>query len=351
MDLVDYVFLNCCIAKNGRGSDIMQGRLENEKKRESINRERLQNEPKYMSDYYDSFTDKSYTTRDKYTSYVLEFIYFIKTEYNYNIEDVDIFSEIKVSTVNNYLKRLKDSGIGKSLQRAKFYGIKDFFNFLVNDDYIPVNPCDKINPPKIDEEINVTYMDKNEIEIFLNNIKNGVGSQSAILRQIEWRKRDYAMMTLALTLGLRVTSLTEINIEDIDFENNILKIIEKGDKTRSLIFSDNVKDALLDWIDKRADILRDIECDALFISNRKSRMTTRAVEKLVKKYSEGIDKHITPHKLRSTCGTNIYDATGDIYLTADVLGHRNIANTRRYAKVTGERKQKALTAMDGIVFK
>ena len=80
-------------------------------------------------------------------------------------------------------------------------------------------------------------------------------------------------------------------------------------------------------------------------------MTTQAVRDLVAKYTKGItDKHITPHKLRSTCATNIYEKTGDIYLVADVLGHSNLANTRRYTAVSNEKRKQAAKAMDDILF-
>lgn len=338
----------------------MQGRIENERKMDAKIIERLQHEPKYMTTYMQTFARKSYTTKNAYINYVLEFIRYLENEYGYNIKDINVFSNIKPSMINAYLdylsriERVSDNGKvivnGSSIQCAKFYAIKNFFKFLLNDDYIAKNPCDNIEPPKVDTEINIIAMDKKEINLILNNTMNGSGNHRAKAKQEKWRNRDYAIMTLALSLGLRVTSISEINIEDINFENNTITVTEKGNKTRDVIFGDNLKQALLSWIEDRENILDISERDALFISNQKKRMCPKSISLLVEKYSEGIDKHITPHKLRSTCATNIYNATGDIYLTADIIGHRNIQNTRRYAKVDAEKREKATKTMEKIVF-
>ena len=135
-----------------------------------------------------------------------------------------------------------------------------------------------------------------------------------------------------------------------NLERKTIKIVEKGNKIRTVMFSDGLKEILQDWINDRHQIVGLDKIEALFISNRKQRMSTDCVRQMLKKYTYNIDKHITPHKLRSTCATNVYNATGDIYLTANVLGHSNIANTRRYADISEERKQKAATAMDKILF-
>ena len=181
---------------------------------------------------------------------------------------------------------------------------------------------------------------------------NGCGSEIAKTKQEKWRSRDYAIIILGLSLGLRVTSICEIDVDDINMEANELKIIEKGNKMRTIMFSDHVKNVLNDWIqDREIKLIESGKTStALFISNKLTRISSRTVAHLVEKYTYNIDKRITPHKLRSTCATNVYGATGDIYLTADILGHRNIANTRRYAQVSEERKKKAAAAMDDILF-
>lgn len=339
----------------------MYGREEHEKQVESMIVKKMQNTPFYIAHYMRTFTRKSYTTKLAYLNFTLEFLTYLQTEYGYNINDVNIFSDIKPSLINGYLDYLskleKQTKNGKtiingdSIQCRKFYAIKHFFKFLLNDEYITKNPCDTVEPPKVNDEINIIAMNEREISVFLNNVLTGVGTDRAKARQKKWKNRDYAIMTLALALGLRVASITEINVDDINFNTNTLMVTEKGNVTRTLKFSDNIKNILLTWLEDREDILGTTYCDALFISNQKSRITTKTIRELVDKYSVGIDKHITPHKLRSTCGTNVYTKTGDIYLTADVLGHRNIQNTRRYAKIVDEKRKLATQAMDAVLFK
>lgn len=338
----------------------MQGRLENERKANKRILEKIQKAPTYMQDYVRTFSRKSYTTKDAYVRYVLEFLDYLKNEYKYDVNNIGVFTSVKASMINGYLDYLgtieKISKNGKvivngdSIQARKFYAIKDFFKFLVNDEYIIKNPCDNVEPPKVDVEPNIIAMDKDEVHMFISNIENSVGSHRAKSRQSEWKSRDKAVMMLALSLGLRVTSLSEINLEDINFETRNITVTEKGNKTRTLIFSEKVNDVLLDWIKDRKDLLGDNTCDALFISNQRKRMCPKSINRLVEKYSQGIDKHITAHKLRSTCATNLYTTTGDIYLAADVLGHRNIQNTKRYAKIVDEKKEKAMKAMDSVIF-
>ena len=327
----------------------MKGRKENEEKKLKKIEEKIADKPFYIKKYYYTLDDKSYTTKNVYINYVLDFIEFAKNDLHLDVSSVESFNSIKKSDIDYYLANLDGKA---SIKRCRLYGIKTFFQFLEDDEYISNNPCIKVIAPKEKEEHVITSMTKKEINIVKKNILNGYGSKRAINTQYKWRRRDYAIVMLGLSLGLRVTSLTEINLEDINFDEKKITIVEKGNKTRIVMFSDDLKNVLLDWIDDRKEILGD-DCksvDALFISSRRKRITSSGIERLISKYTQNIDKHITPHKLRSTCATNIYNKTGDIYLTADVLGHSNIANTRRYAQISEERKKKAAEAMDDILF-
>lgn len=328
----------------------MEGRKENELKKEKRIMEIIEQYPRYIKNYYDTMYDKSYTTRYTYVRYVISFIEFLKDELRIDISNINCFRYVKASTINSYIMTMKDQG--NSIKASKLYGLKSFFNYLVNDDYISTNPCDKVAIPKDNKEHTIVSLTKKEINVIKNNIKTGCGNDLAKKRQRKWVNRDYAIVMVGLSLGLRVTSLTEINLSDIDFETMELRIVEKGNKTRTVMFSDNLKVIIEKWMCDREIMLKEkgIETDALFISTRMKRITSDAIADLIKKYTYNIDKHITPHKLRSTCATNVYNNTGDIYLTADILGHSNIANTRRYAEISEDRKKKAAKAMDSILF-
>lgn len=327
----------------------MNGRKEHEDKTKEKIKNKLLNYPEYMTDYYYYLGRKSYTTKDVYLNRILEFLYFAKNNLNIDVKNVDCFKNITSTDINIYIEKLE--GVEESTKAGKMYAIKSFFIFLLKKHYIKLNPFDEIEMPRDNKEHEIIALNKSEIEKLKNNIINGCGSELAKKRQKKWVKRDYAIVMLSLSLGLRESSVTEIDIDDIDFSKNKLTIIQKGNKMKSWYFSDEIANVLLDWIDDRRNILDDnINIKALFISKNKKRISQRAIADLITKYTYNIDKHITPHKLRSTCATNVYNKTGDIYLTADILGHSNIENTRRYAQISEERKKKAAQAMDDILF-
>ena len=334
----------------------MKGRQENERSTEILIKKFLINKPKYLHDYCMMLEDKSYTTRLQYLRYIVCLIDYLENEYDLNLNNADDFKQVKVSMIKAYMNYIKYKSDGTemshSIRASKFYGIKSFFDFLVNDEYVQNNPCDKIKLQKDKDEHKITSLTKEEICQIKQNIINGVGNEDALKKQKKWKSRDMALIMLTLSLGLRVTSVSEIDLEDVDFENNSLKIVEKGNKIRTLEFSDNIKDLLLDWVKDREELMKFImhPCDALFVSYQLERMKVGGIRKMLTKYTHNIDKHITPHKLRSTCATNIYEKTGDIYLVANVLGHSNLANTKRYTAVSNDKQKQAARAMDDILF-
>ena len=154
----------------------------------------------------------------------------------------------------------------------------------------------------------------------------------------------FRSLTLFLGTGIRISELVGIDINDIDMDVNGFKITRKGGNQTILYFSDEVKAALEEYLDERAkNPLLDNE-PALFVSLQNKRITVRAVQNLVKKYAHITTplKHITPHKLRSTYGTTLYKETNDIYVVAEVLGHKDINTTRKhYAAISEDIKRAA----------
>ena len=150
------------------------------------------------------------------------------------------------------------------------------------------------------------------------------------------------MLTLMLSTGIRVSECVGINIDDVDFDRTSVRVVRKGGNEDMVYFSDEAAEILQEYMEERKKI--DAEKgseDALFLSSRRSRMTQRNVEYLVKKYARASTplKKITPHKLRSTYGTALYQETGDIYLVASVLGHKDVNTTRKhYADMDDHKK-------------
>ena len=161
--------------------------------------------------------------------------------------------------------------------------------------------------------------------------------------------RDLALLTLLLGTGIRVSECVGLDINDVDFDNNGIKIRRKGGYEAVVYFGDEVEEALRSYLDLRSNTIPcDGHEDALFLSMQNKRITVRSVENLVKKYASRVTslKKITPHKLRSTYGTSLYQETGDIYLVADVLGHKDVNTTRKhYAAQADSRRRSAANAV------
>ena len=164
------------------------------------------------------------------------------------------------------------------------------------------------------------------------------------------KNRDLAIITLLLGTGIRVSECVGLDIQDVDFKNNGITVVRKGGNEMVIYFGEEVEHALKQYLyttREAATPLPEHE-NALFLSTQRRRMGVQAVENMVKKYARQVtpNKKITPHKLRSTYGTTLYKETGDIYLVADVLGHKDVNTTKKhYAAIDEERRRMAAKAV------
>lgn len=227
----------------------------------------------------------------------------------------------------------------------KLCAIRRMFRYFYKVGEISFNPAELIETPKIHQK-NIIYLDKNEVIKLLNEVENGTKlTQKQKLYHNYTKVRDFAIVCLLLGTGMRVSECVGINIQDIDFTKRGIKILRKGGNESIVYFGDEVYDALNSYLDEREKI-KAIEGNenALFLSMQRKRISTRTAQNLVKKYSKIATplKNISPHKLRSTYGTALYEKTQDIYLVADALGHANINTTKKhYAKMKEERRKQA----------
>ena len=234
-------------------------------------------------------------------------------------------------------------------QKRKLASLRSFYRYFIQREDISYNPVELVALPKIHEKA-ITRLDIDEVAMFLDQVDSGdalTERQQAFHERT--RLRDAALLTLMLGTGIRVSECVGLNINDVDFNNDGIRIHRKGGKETVVYFSDEVEDALRNYLSERRQInAAEGHENALFLSLQKKRISVRAVENLVKKYAETVTtvKHITPHKLRSTYGTSLYRETGDIYLVADVLGHSDVNTTKKhYAALEDERRQRARNAV------
>ncbi|MDE6904236.1 MAG: tyrosine-type recombinase/integrase [Lachnospiraceae bacterium] len=265
---------------------------------------------------------------------------------------VTLLDEIKAQDIEEYLNWLKyyvkddmehtnnERGISRKLA-----SLRSFYNFFFRTERIKSNPAELVKMPKLHEKA-IVRLDVDEVAILLDEVESGENltkRQKAYHSQT--KKRDLALLTLLLGTGIRVSECVGLDMTDVDFKNNGLKVHRKGGYESIVYFGDEVAEALMDYMSEREKVIpAEGNANALFLSMQKKRISVRSVENLVKKYSQLVTtlKNITPHKLRSTYGTTLYQETGDIYLVADVLGHKDVNTTRKhYAAQADERRRQA----------
>lgn len=275
-----------------------------------------------------------------------------------NMRDIslDVLDQIKALDIEEYLEYLKlyekDGKTFTNTERGiarKLASLKTFYNYYFKKEMIVTNPASLVSAPKLHEK-SIIRLDIDEVAKLLDHVESGEQLTSKQLAYHEKTKiRDLALLTLLLGTGIRVSECVGLNIDDIDLNNNGMRIIRKGGNEVVVYFGDEVLEALLPYLDERNQIeALEGHTRALFLSMQRKRMSVRSVENLVKKYAQTVTtmKNITPHKLRSTYGTNLYNETGDIYLVADVLGHKDVNTTKKhYATLEDSRRRMAAKAV------
>lgn len=266
------------------------------------------------------------------------------------LSDLNIIKPIDIEMYLEHISIYKsdDQKIHTNMERAKarkLAAIRSFFKYYFKQQLIDNNVSSLVETPKLHEKA-IIRLDVNEVADLLDTVEQGDGLSE---RQLSYHDitgiRDTAILTLFLGTGIRISELVGIDIKDIDFERDQFVVTRKGGNQERLSFGEEVENALLQYLSERNQItpLPGHE-EALFLSIQKKRITVRAVENLVKKYAKLSTplKKITPHKLRSTYGTMLYQESGDIYLVADVLGHKDVNTTRKhYAAISEERRRTA----------
>ena len=243
-------------------------------------------------------------------------------------------------------KEYRNDERGKS---RKLASLRSMYHYFYTSELIEKDVAALVPMPKLHEK-EIIRLDPDEVATLLELVENGEEQTETEKRYHRVTKtRDLALLTLLLGTGIRVSECVGLNLNDVDFKNGGIRIVRKGGYEAVVYFGEEVEDALLDYWDERTHKAAATgHEDALFLSMQNKRISVRAVEKLVKKYASKVTslKKITPHKLRSTYGTNLYRETGDIYLVADVLGHKDVNTTRKhYAAQQEENRRRAAKAV------
>lgn len=326
-------------------------------------REVLKTLPNFCKDFFRAIEPTTTTlTRVSYAYDIRIFFQFLLDNNplfkNCTLKDItiDILGQLQPIDIEEYLDYLKIYKIGDKIERngnsgrkRKLSALKSFYSYYHKHEYIHTNPMLMIEAPHTKDKT-IIHLEADEVAMLLDYIEN-CGNELAGKKKVYYEKtkeRDLAIITLMLGTGIRVSECVGLDIEDVDFKNNGLRIVRKGGNEMIVYFGPEVEKILKDYLVVRENIPAVPGHEhALFYSSQKKRIGVRTVETLVKKYSQAITtKKITPHKLRSTYGTALYQETGDIYLVADVLGHKDINTTQKhYAAMDDTRRRKAATAV------
>lgn len=321
--------------------------------------------PYYVEDFFIGIEPRtSPLTRLNYAYDLRIFFDFLskKVIRNKKMSDIDLseLDQLKASDFELFLSYLSHYTFGGKSERCtetgkarKLSTLRAFYKYFYNKDILSANTPTKVLMPKIREKEIVRLESEgkvNEISDMLYVVESGSGltkKQKAF--HYATKLRDVAIITLFLGTGIRISELVGLNISDVDFNTNQFVVTRKGGKRDVLYFNDQVRVALYYYIESREADKTDGKEYPLFLSLQKKRISTRTVEELVKKYAKIVTplKKITPHKLRSTFGTNLYRQTGDIYVVADCLGHKDVNTTKRhYAAISDDIRKKAARSIN-----
>ena len=275
---------------------------------------------------------------------------------DFQVSDLDKIESVDLEEYMEYLKVYVSDENHKHMQNTeqgvfrKMSALRSFYGYFYKRQLIEKNPTLLVDMPKIREK-EIIRLEADEVASLLDFVEHGgdhlTGQKRAYYEKT--KERDLAIVTLLLGTGIRVSECVGLDVEDIDFKNNGIKITRKGGNEMVVYFGSEVERALRQYLTVREGVTPVTGHEhALFYSTQRKRIGIQAVENLVKKYARAITttKKITPHKLRSTYGTALYQETGDIYLVADVLGHRDVNTTKKhYAAMDDARRRKAASAV------
>ena len=306
------------------------------------------NLPPYCRDYFIALENRTQIrTRIAYAYDLQLFFYYLQSENplysSCEAKDIpfDALKRLDRKDFEEYMHFLrsyeKDGRYGSSGDAAlsrRLASLRSFFNYLYDTNAIEANPISKVKSPKRKEHP-ITVLEHDEVETLLSAIRTGdIWNDHERAYHVKTKKRDYALFYLLLSTGIRVSEAEGLNIDDIDFTHNEIRVIRKGGRYDILGLSPDVGDVIRDYIDsERIIILGEKSSEkALFVSSRGKRLSVRTIQAMTEKIGKKLFpmKHITPHKMRSTFGTAFQEKSGDIYLTASLLGHSDVNTTKKH---------------------
>lgn len=333
----------------------MSGRIEKENQYAEKSKALLEKMPYIATQYYVYFKSSSSRRTEAschtYLSNLKLYLEYLRKR-KFDINSPVAYKKVKPLDITMFIDDYRNNGDRPKKDctvAVMFNVVKSFYIFLEDNDYITKNPCGRLKAPKINQQVKPVSMTQDEV----NKVKDYILYADKSFYHNDqneeyWRLRDYLIFTLGCRTGLRCSAIVAIDISDIDMENNTILVTEKGNVTKNIYFGENTKEIIKEWITARWRLMPDEGLDALFVSRKKCRISSSEIGRIIRKYTSEVipNKHITPHKMRSTCATNLWEKTHDIYMVANQLGHKNLANTKRYTDISESESRRVSDMMD-----
>ncbi|HJJ04614.1 MAG TPA: tyrosine recombinase XerC [Clostridiaceae bacterium] len=313
----------------------------------------IENNPVFLNsflDYTATILNKSPNTVKEYNYDLNTFLKFIMYHFrmtdekeikNINIHDMSIetLKKVTLDDIHAFLFYLSNNYQSKAATRArKVSSIRVFFNYLSNKtNLLDKNPAQNLETPKLEKRM-PKYLTLDDSKKLL---------ETAMSESDRNKERDFAIITLFLNCGMRLSELVGINIKDINFKDEKMNVIGKGNKERTIYLNKACLNAVEGYIKVRPkDGVKFDSRDALFLSERKERISNRTVQYIVKQElrKSGLDiNKYSVHKLRHTAATLMYKyGNVDIRALQELLGHESISTTEIYTHVDNSQIRKAV---------
>ena len=275
----------------------------------------------------------------KYLTYIKSFMDFT----NKNPED------LRLDDYTVYLGSIKKR-TSSSYQIATYSAMKKFSKYLKANQINDMDPMIFVDRPKKIETIesqekrNKGFLNKSEIKSIIKNVEDGVGTERQKQFQEKTKERDLAIIMVFLSTGMRASALCNLNVDNVDNENHSIVVRDKGAKIHEYILADEAWVALENWIR-----IRYTNSNALFVGRTGKRLGYDGVHDLVKKYANMNNKNITPHKLRATYATQLYNATKDIHFVQKCMDHASPSTTALYIRGQDNETKEASEIMNNLL--
>lgn len=332
----------------------MKGRLENELKNKNHINNILSVLPPEIADFYQTLQVSLETTTC--LNYIQKIHNFMKAS------GYPQLNEITTPMIATYINNLKyyESPAGETKKASSSYlqgtwtALNRLFTYLCDTGVIERNPVSTISRPKTKGNIKRKFIQEQDVKNMIESAKSGRKYNGYYFTDEindKWKERDVLILTLLICTGMRRTALTEINVGDISLKDKTITVIDKRQKENVYIITDKLEVTIRQWLEKRKEILGKQKCDALFISDRLTRISSKTVYRIVQRYSlDALGEKYSPHKIRGAFITGTYEHNGhDIEAAREAAGHSSISTTSIYIRRSNDSRKAAVQSMSDFI--